>query len=51
VTLSRAVARLHARGLVTWLSGVNAHWSGVEITPEGRSQAAAWQQPAEAPHG
>ena len=51
VTLSRAVARLHARGLVTWLSGVNAHWSGVEITPEGRSLAAAWPQPAEAPHG
>jgi hypothetical protein len=46
VTLSRAVARLHTRGLVVWLSGVNAHWSGVEITLEGRSLAAAWQQPA-----
>ena len=51
VTLSRAVARLHTRGLVVWLSGVNAHWSGVEITPEGRRLAAAWPPPAPRPPG
>jgi hypothetical protein len=44
VSLSRAVERLQWRGLVTWLSGTRAHWSGVEITDEGRHLVATWQQ-------
>jgi hypothetical protein len=46
VTLSRTIARLQQRGLVTWLSGGRSHWSGVEITPEGRRVAAALQPEA-----
>jgi hypothetical protein len=39
VSLSRAVARLQRRGLVTWLVGTHSKWSGVEITPEGKRLA------------
>src|SRR5262245_24454669 len=44
VTLSRATARLGQRGLVTCLTGTRSHWSGVEITTEGRRVAATWQE-------
>ena len=40
VTLSRAAARLEQRGLVTCLVGTKYQWSGMEITPEGRREAA-----------
>jgi hypothetical protein len=46
VTLSRATARLEQRGLVTCLVGGIYHWSGVELTPEGRRLAAEWTQAA-----
>jgi hypothetical protein len=39
VSLSRAVARLARRGLVTWLVGTRYKWSGVEITPAGKRLA------------
>lgn len=35
-TLSRSCLRLHERGLVKCLTGSTSHWSGVEITEEGR---------------
>jgi hypothetical protein len=33
--LSRAVTRLHQRGLITFISGALAKWTGVNLTPAG----------------
>lgn len=35
-SISRSCRRLHDRGLVTWIAGEIAHWSGVELTDRGR---------------
>lgn len=38
-SISRAVLRLQARGLVTCLRGSIARWSGVSLTPQGAKAA------------
>jgi len=38
-SLSRAVGRLEARGLVTVYTGARSHWTGCSLTEEGRKVA------------
>ncbi len=43
--LSRAFSRLQQRGLVTWVCGAIARWSGGKLTEAGRAAAETDHQP------